>query len=237
MLLPGYGVVAKVPDYSILDDVLAGNVRNGFVDYDGIKMDNRFETFVEQLDSATDADVSTSDSFLAFYINAYNALAIAGILDGHSPDSSWGRRKFFRKVEFDVMGQDMTLDTIEHGRLRPHGDPRIHFAIVCASISCPRLLNRAYLPETIDLQLHDVAKRFVNDPTRNRFDKARKIAFVSQIFDWFSEDFELAAGSVQKYIARFVDDAEAEDLLRDEQLALRYEEYDWSLNGHLSEND
>jgi len=229
-------VNAAVPDYTIFDDILAGNVRNGFVDYDGVASDKRFEIFLSQLDSATTDDIATDNQFFAFYINAYNALAIDGILDGYSPKSAWGRRKFFRKLEFGVLGGSMTLEMIEHERLRPRGDPRIHFAIVCASMSCPRLLNRAYLPETIDVQLHEVARRFVNDPTRNRFDAKRNIAFVSQIFNWFSEDFEKAGGSVQKYLARFVDDAEVQDLLRAEEFTLRYEDYDWSLNGYLSED-
>ena len=82
-----------------------------------------------------------------------------------------------------------------------------------------------------------MANRFINDPTRNRFDAKRKIAFVSQIFDWFSEDFENAAGSVQKYLARFVNDAPVQDMLRAEEFTLRYEDYDWSLNGYLSEED
>ena len=232
----GIGLCADMPDYSLLDDVLAGNVKNGFVDYDGINSDERFHRFVSQLDSAPRTATASDDQFFGFYINAYNALAISGILQGYSPKNAWGRRKFFKKLEFDVMGEKLTLEAIEHELLRPRGDPRIHFAIVCASMSCPRLLSRAYLPETIDLQLHDAAVKFVNDPTRNRFDAKRKIAFVSQIFDWFSEDFELAAGSVQKYIARFATDAEVQDLLRAEKFELRYEDYDWSLNGHLSDS-
>lgn len=233
-LFTGGGIAADIPDYSQLDDVLVGNIKNGFVDYDGIQADKRFRTFLAQLDAATPAAIASEDQFFAFYINAYNALAIAGILDGYSPHSAWSRRKFFKKLEHPVLGANLTLDTIEHEQLRPRGDPRIHFAIVCASMSCPRLLNRAYLPETIDVQLHEVATRFINDPTRNRFDAGRKIAFVSQIFNWFSEDFERAAGSVQKYMARFVNDAEVQDLLRAEQFELRYEDYDWSLNGYFS---
>lgn len=226
--------VNTAPDYAAFDELLLQNVRNGFVDYDGVATDTRLAEFIDQLAAADTTALAGPDGGLAFYINAYNALAIQGILSGQSPSSWWGRQKFFKRENYIILGEEVSLATIEHERIRPQGDARIHFAIVCASISCPRLSSRAYQPEQINLQLHDAARRFINDPTRNRFDLERRIAFVSSIFDWFSADFDNAAGSLQKYLARFVDNPETQDALRAEEFEIRYEEYDWSLNGRFS---
>ena len=205
-----------------------------FVDYDGLAADERFGVFVEQIGAGSPALVDGSDDGLAFYINSYNALAIQGILNGQSPDSRWGRHKFFKRQKFKVLGEEISLETLEHERIAALGDPRIHFAIVCASLSCPRLSSHAYQPEQINVQLHDAAHRFINDPTRNHFDLDRRIAFISMIFDWYADDFEQAGGSVQRYLARFIDDAEVQEALRADEFELRYIEYDWNLNGYFS---
>lgn len=223
--------------FAAFDELLLQNVRNGFVDYDGLAADPRFAETIGYLATADATVLDGADGGLAFYINAYNALAIQGVLNGLSPSSWWGRQKFFKRQKFRVLGEKVSLATIEHERIIVQGDARIHFALVCASLSCPRLSSRAYQPEQINLQLHDAARRFINDPTRNRFDLDRRIAFVSMIFDWYSADFEKAAGSLQKYLARFVDNAETQEALRSGEFEIRYEEYDWSLNGRYSRAD
>jgi hypothetical protein len=225
------------PDYELFDDLLLQNVRRGFVDYDGLNMDPRFPTFIKQIGMMDSKVMKSTADQLAFYINTYNALALRGILDGLSPSSRFGRIKFFDRTKFLVLGEETSLSTLEHERIIPIGDPRIHFAIVCASLSCPRLSSRAYLSADINNQLHEAARRFINDPTRNRFDLERRIAFISMIFEWYEEDFVTAGGSVQQYIARFVSDAQVQDALRLDEFELRYETYDWSLNGHFSGND
>jgi len=228
------GVLANAPNFEVFDELLLQNVRNGFVDYDGLAADERFGAFVEQLGAGSPALANGPDKGLAFYINAYNALAIQGILNGQSPASRWGRQKFFKRQKFTVLGEKINLETLEHERIANQGDPRIHFAIVCASLSCPRLSSHAYEPKQINVQLHDAAHRFINDPTRNRFDLDRRIAFLSMIFDWYADDFEQAGGSVQRYLARFVDDAAVQEALRADEFELRYIEYDWNLNGYFS---
>lgn len=226
-------VLAK-PDYSMLDDLLLSHVDNGFVDYDGIALDPRLDDFIDQLATTAPEDLATPAEQKAFYINAYNAIAIRGILDGQSPDSLFGRSRFFKRMRFDVLGESMSLEDIEHGRLRPMGDARIHFAIVCASLSCPRLASRAYRPATLDAQLDTAAEQFLNDPTRNVFDSNRRVAYVSQIFDWFEEDFVANAGSLQNYMARFVTDQASARVLRGENFEVNFREYDWGLNGRWS---
>jgi len=228
---------AQLPDYDILDEILSRNVRNGFVDYDGIAAEPRLDEFIRQLGMTKPADLTSTDAKLAFYINAYNILAIQGILDGQSPSGWWGRRKFFKQQKFNLLGEQISLEALEHERIIALGEPRIHFAIVCASISCPRLSSRAYREKELNVQLHEAAKQFINDPTRNRFDPERDKAFLSKIFAWYADDFIAAGGSLQRYIARFITDAATQDALRQDQLEVRFVDYDWNLNGRYSSAD
>lgn len=220
-------------DYSGWDEVLLQNVRNGYVDYDGIHSNPKFDAFVAVLAKAPDAFASPAEE-LAYYINAYNAFAIRGILDGYSPATRFGRFRFFRTLKFQLAGEAITLDALEHKRIRPMGDARIHFAIVCASISCPRLSNRAYLPETLDVQLDEAARRFINDVTRNQFDIAQRTAFLSAIFDWFRADFETSAGSLPAFLTQYIEEPAARAALLEGRLTIRHLPYDWDLNGRYS---
>jgi hypothetical protein len=226
-------VMAAMPDYALLDEVLLQNVRNGYVDYDGIDANPRFAEFLRQLAAAPDG-FDTRAAELSYYINAYNAFAIRAILDGYSPATRIGRHRYFRSARFRLAGKDITLEELEHQRIRPMSDPRIHFAIACASLSCPRLSNRAYLPDTLDAQLDEATRRFINDVTRNRFDIPQKTAFVSEIFDWFGADFARAAGSLPDYLARYVQEPAARAALTEGRLAIRHLPYDWDLNGHYT---
>ena len=237
LISPGNVAQAQLPDYDALDEILARNVRNGFVDYDGIAAEPRLGEFIEQLGATRPVDLISTEAKLAFYINAYNVLAIQGILDGQSPSSWWGRRKFFQQQKFNILGKRISLETLEHDYIIALGERRIHFALVCASMSCPRLSSQAYRPESLNLQLHEAARQFINDSTRNRFDSDRHIAFLSKIFDWYADDFAAAGGSLQRYLARFVTDAFVEDALRQNEFEIHFVEYDWSLNGRYSGQD
>jgi hypothetical protein len=228
---------ANVPDFDLYNEILLQNVLNGFVNYDQIGADSRFASFVEQLGSADIEMPETDGKRLALYINAYNAFAIQGILNGESPAGKWGRRSFLKRQKYSLGGQAIGLESLASEKIFPIGDPRVHFAIVCASLSCPRLSGNAYQFELINVQLHDAAKRFINDSTRNRFDLDRRIAFLSKIFEWHAEDFEAAGGSTQRYLARFVNDAQVQDALRRDEFEVRYLEYDWSLNGRFNGKD
>lgn len=223
--------MASVPIADDLDAVLLRNVQSGFVDYDGIRADPAFGRYLTSLSTTTDGDLDDPDVRLAFLINAYNALAIQGILDGYSPSSWFGRRTYFKVREYGLLGGTTTLEQLEHGRILPLGEPRVHFAIVCASLSCPRLASRAYAPATLDAQLDAAARSFANDPTRNRYDVKRGVAFLSSIFDWYQEDFVRTSGSTQKYLARYVSDPAAAELLARDGFDVRFVDYDWDLNG------
>ena len=237
-LLPGLCLIwsvsqAAVPGYGDFDAVLLRNVERGFVDYAGIAADPAFARFMVSLEETRPEEAADSRARSALLINAYNAFAIQGILDGYSPSSRLGRYSYFKRREYQLMGEPVTLHELESRQLMPLGDPRIHFAIVCASISCPRLASRAYVPDQLEKQLDVAAHSFINDSTRNRYDLQRRIAFVSRIFDWYRDDFAATSGSVQRYIATHVNDPAVAALLATDGFELRFVPYDWELNGTL----
>lgn len=218
-------------DYRDWDRLLRVHVRDGAVDYPAIARDAELPAFLADVRRTRFTRDSSADERLAFWINAYNAAAIAGILEGRSPATLLGRAEFFRRTRYDIGGEAITLWGLEQERLGPIGDPRIHFVLVCASSSCPRLLSRAYLPDVLDAQLEAATRAFVNDPAKNRYDPVERVAHLSRIFDWYAEDFEAVAGSVAVYVARHLEHPEAAAGLADGSWKIRYQKYDWSLNG------
>lgn len=218
-------------DYSDWDAVLRRHVHDGLVDYAGLAAEPGFGAFVDQLRRSRMTRDTSREERLAFYLNAYNAAAIDGILRGGSPETLLGRRKFFWRTYHAIGSEEITLTELEDGRIRPFGDARIHFVLVCASASCPELASEALVPRRLDTQLEKATRRFVNDPTRNRFDREARVAELSRIFEWYRGDFEAASGSVESYVARYLDDPELARALRRGDYEVRWLDYDWSLNG------
>jgi hypothetical protein len=207
-------------------------VKDGVVDYPQIQADDRLPAYLAQIGRVDPNDFATRNERLAFWINAYNAFAIKGILEGHSPVSYVGRYRYFIGQTYRVGGEAINLYDLERKVLvEQFREPLIHFAIVCASLSCPKLQPWAYQATQLERQFGHVAREFINDSTRNRFDRREKVAFLSMIFNWFEPDFVNAAGSVQAYVARFVDDPELAKELTESNYRVEYLEYDWSLNG------
>jgi hypothetical protein len=221
------GIAVAQP--AAFDALLRAHVKNGVVDYPAFQDNAAFRKYVEEL--AKPAQLAGKEETLAYYINAYNALAIQGILDGLSPSSLLGRARYFKIKEWPLNGRSITLYDLEHKVIRPLGEPRIHFAIICASKSCPFLRSEAYSAARLDTQLEEQARQFVNDTFRNRFDPATRTAHLSEIFKWFDEDFRGPAGSPQKYIAKYAADPEAAKLLAADGFKVEWIDYDWSLNG------
>ena len=219
----------QAPDPRAFDALLRASVRDGLVNYPAFQDNAGFRAYVEDLGKP--ARFSGKADELAHYINAYNALAIAGILEGLSPSTLLGRARYFKFKEWPLSGRDITLYDLEHKVIRPLGEPRIHFAIVCASKSCPSLRSEAYAAASLDAQLDGQARQFVNDRLRNRFDKVTRTAHLSEIFKWFDEDFRTAAGSTQKYVARYVADPEVAQAMAADGYRIEWIGYDWRLNG------
>jgi hypothetical protein len=178
---------------------------------------------------------------MAFLINAYNAFTVELILTeypkvksikdlGSTFTSAW------KKSFFKLLGEQRHLDWIEHEQLRPrYQEPRVHTAIVCASIGCPALKPQAYTADALDEQLEDGMRRFLGDPTRNRA-SANKLE-VSSIFKWFREDFEKGHQGFNKvedvfakYAAQLSSDPAVQEQLKARKLKPEFLDYDWSLN-------
>jgi len=225
--LPPTGVT-----HQLWRQVLENSVTNGLVNYPVIQNEERFGAYLRLLDRVDPSSLPSRDQQLAFWINAYNAFAVQGILEGESPAPYIGWYYYFKVRGYAVGGEMINLYDLEHAILRAQfNEPRVHFAIVCASVSCPKLQPWAYEGRQLERQLDQVAQEFVNDPNRNRFDRERKVAYLSKIFDWFEDDFVANAGSVQKFVARYVLDPEVERDLIADTYRIEYLEYDWGLNG------
>jgi hypothetical protein len=205
------------------------------------------DQYLEKLSAVSRAEFNSfnRDQQLAFLINAYNAFTVKLILTKY-PDlksikelgsffSSPWKKKFFR-----LLGESQSLDGIEHGLIRGSGrynEPLIHFAVNCASIGCPALLDKAYVAEKLDQQLLESTRSFLTDRSRNRFNADAGTLEVSSIFDWYAEDF--AKGwrgfdSLQDFFRIHVDwitdnPADARRLLAG-PLKIEFLDYDWKLN-------
>lgn len=218
--------------HELFDRVVRTYVQDGRVDYSGIRGDAGFETYVRQLDRVDPNGLPTRADQLAFWINAYNAYAIKGILDGLSPRTFWGRYRYFIARDYRVGGETINLYDLEREVLIAHfREPRMHFAIVCASSSCPKLQPWVYRGDQLEAQLDRVAREFINDETRNRFDRENKVAYLSMIFKWFEEDFVAHSESVINYVRQYVSDRALARDLDATRYRVEFLEYDWSLNG------
>jgi hypothetical protein len=214
------------------DRIVQAHVHDGQVDYPAIQASSQLDGYLEEINRIDPTRLPKRPHQLAFWINAYNAFSVKGILDDYSPKTLWGRYRYFIGRDYQVGGTTINLYDLERQVLiEEFHEPLMHFAIVCASASCPKMQPWAYQPEQLDRQLTLVAKAFINDPTRNRFDRTQKVASLSMIFQWFEKDFSFAAGSVLAYIARYVDDPELAKELTQPGYRIEYLEYDWSLNG------
>ena len=229
ILLMPLAVAAEL-DLQAWNALLEDAVTDGYVDYTQWQDNPNFDALVGQIGRA-DAGRMNRRQKLAFYINAYNILAARGILDGSSPSTILGRYVYFKRDVYLVAGTRITLHALEHELIRPLQEPRIHFAIVCASQSCPILQSKAYTARRLEQQLAAAAADFINNPQRNQFNLARREAELSSIFKWFEEDFVNAGGSLQAYLASMIHNKEIADLLQQEAFKVSYRKYDWRLNG------
>lgn len=219
-------VVDPAPFESLLENYVDGE---GRVDYAGMLEEDeatgKLETYLDEVGEA-DLEGHTDDEKLAFYLNAYNALTIGSILDEWPTDSPRSIKGFFKVREHDVAGREVTLDALEHEIVRKKfSEPRIHFVLVCAAASCPRLRRTALTGENVDDVLESAAEEFI--PQVTALEDGSVV--TSALFDWFSEDFVDAAGSVRDYLKKYVDGDVAE-ALEDEETDIEFREYDWSVN-------
>lgn len=233
LLAVSAGTAGEPVDHSAYGTLLEKYVHNGRVDYGGFKSDERrLDDYLVRM-SEVDPALLDRAGQMAFYINAYNAWTIKLILNGYPGvksikdlgslfQSPW-KKKFVK-----LNGETVSLDHIEHDILRPRfKDPRVHFAVNCASVSCPPLLAEPYTGEKLNRQLDAVASNFINDGQSNFIDGDSLHA--SRIFKWFSTDF---SDDIPGYIRSYARGDLAVQLEKlGESVKVKYLDYDWSLNG------
>lgn len=214
------------------------------VDYAGFARDRAaLKAYLDTLSavSASEYERWSLQDRQAFLINAYNAYTIELVLTrwpalesikdlGGWFSSPWKQRYF------QLLGAERSLDEVEHDLIRGargFDEPRIHFAVNCASIGCPALRPEAYVGARLDAQLDDQTRRFLRDRTRNRYEAAGSVMRISKLFDWYASDFNDATvfDFLTRYADDLTDDPTAERKLRIGAIDLEYSEYDWRLNG------
>jgi len=206
------------------------------VDYPAIARSSEWRSVVKSLATSDPAVLRSREERLAFWINAYNVLAIDLVARNLPLESIRDIGSLLRPVWKREAGQigarAYTLDEIEHEILRPLGDPRIHAAIVCASVSCPALARAPYRAASLDAQLDAALERFLADPRKGaHFDAASGVLRLSSIFSWFADDFA-SRGGVLRFLTPHLP-APMRRRLADHagEVELAYFDYDWSLNG------
>jgi Protein of unknown function, DUF547 len=235
-------------DFKPWDELLRQYVDNqGRVNYQSWKVESR-QKLTEWLEEISQINLKfycDREQRLALWLNLYNALTIDRVLSVYPIASirptilgipNWiGFLAFFSR-QFYKMGdcpegsgradRSYSLNDIEHGILRREfSDPRIHFALVCASIGCPLLRNEAYLPESVQLKLENDAERFINNQTKVYYDSFSNTLYCSRIFKWYRQDFLKVAESIPQYIQKYLSSVNLPQETR-----IRYLSYDWSLN-------
>ena len=238
---------AQTPQrHKLFSELLSAYVHNGVVDYKEMRNDQRLTAYTSLLAAINPDTLQNDAERLAFWINAYNAFTLKVICDNYPVESindlrfegasngSPATSNVWDKKLATVGGRTISLNTIEHEIVRPvFKDARVHFALVCASRSCPPLRAEAYEAATLDRQLDDQGRKFLSDTLWNEFHPTNRRAMLSKIFDWYKTDFGANTEDMLRYIARFLPDSLARQVRYSPGgWKIDYKFYDWSLNRH-----
>lgn len=233
-LIAAFGTIqaqSSALSHEAFDKLLKAHVfEDGRVDYKGFIRDSvAFNKYLAALSKNHPDDHWSANEQKAFWINVYNAFTIKLIIDHYPVKSIKDLGGSIYKVntpwdiQFIKIGKETyDLNNVEHDKLRrAYNDPRIHFAVVCASKSCPKLLNEAFVASKLDLQLDKAGRDFINDPLRNKM-ASNKIV-ISSIFSWYKGDFT-KNGSLIDFVNKYA------KIKVNANASIDYLEYDWSLN-------
>jgi hypothetical protein len=254
----GGAVTVEKFNYSSYEELLVRYVDDqGLVDYDGLLNNPHLVDLFYREVAAYSPDshphlFSDDDARLAYWINSYNLTTIKGVLH-HYPISSVedvappallfffpSKSGFFFFQRFTYGGVETSLFYLENSVIRNRFvDPRYHFALNCASSSCPKLPRVPFYPERLDEQLEAESEKFINSAANVRYDVEQKTLYLSAIFDWYEEDFlnwldHISPGkdlTIVDYLLDYLDEQTAAPIRRDrETLKIDYLVYDWGLN-------
>ncbi|MDC9729046.1 MAG: DUF547 domain-containing protein [Methyloprofundus sp.] len=233
-LLFSGSVMAKEPDWSEYKKVLAfieqgekHATQLALLDYSALKQNGQIEKAYQIIKQFDINQLKSHDEKLAFYINTYNILALKMVLDHWPLESIKDVGSFFSPVWGKpagmIAGKKLSLDDVEHKIIRPMGEPRIHFAIVCASVSCPDLRSEPYTAAKLNAQLDAQATLFLHNEQKGLLLTGDEV-IVSKIFHWFAEDFN-KVGGVERFIRRYRPELDKKAKIEADL------NYDWSVNG------
>ncbi len=248
-VLTGCSRAEKAASYNVADSqqqidhthapfttVLTKHVKNELVDYASLKGNAApLNAYLDTLAAVPESAFNKWDRAqqMAFLINLYNAATLKLVID-HYPLKSikqiGGLAGPWKQEVVRLFGKMRSLDHIEHDLLRPkYKDPRVHFAVNCASIGCPSLRAEAFQASKLDAQLDEQGRIFLRDTSKNRLDAKNKTLYLSEIFDWFKDDFTAKSGTVEKFISNYVSDADRK-VIQQGGLSVKNTKYDWNLN-------
>lgn len=202
----------------------------GEVDFDGLaKNPTDLKAFVDYVarvsPEAAPALFPTNESRLAYHINAYNALAMYNVIDSGMPKSLSGLTKvgFFVFKRFSIGGKSMSLYTYENEVIRPLGDERVHFALNCMSVGCPRLPKVPFTAGELNEQLDRETRRFFAEPRNLQLAPERKTVRLSEILKFYTEDFQRRSPSLIAYVNQYVSEKIPDDY------EVEFIDYDWTV--------
>ena len=223
MTLLSYSVQAQEFKHLKWQSILKKYVtKNGFVDYKKLKKNQQaLNIYIYELGKNFPKNNDSKEIKLAYWINAYNALTVDLILRNYPVKSIKDIKNPWKQRLWKLGETWYNLETIEHGILRKMNEPRIHFAIVCASISCPKLQNEAFDASKLENQLTQVTKDFLADSNKNKLSENK--LELSKIFQWFSKDFK-QNGSLINFINTY------SNIKTDSEARINYKDYNWNLN-------
>ncbi len=210
--------------FSKADAFFKTNVSNGKVAYDKIHSNQNALNEVLKLAEGISVSKDDAKTYQAFWINAYNLSVIKGIIDKYPTNSPLDNAGFFDKTKHSLGGEKIVLNDIEHKLLRAQfNDARFHFVLVCGALGCPPLINKAYLPNTLDAQMDTQTKIALNG-TFLRVNTKKKRVQASQIMEWYKSDFTMKGTKEIDFINKY----------REEKIPnnfkISYFPYDWKVN-------
>ncbi len=199
-------------------------VKNGKVDYKGIKSNPALLNELVSLAESVSVSKDNAAEYQAFWINGYNLSVINNVINHYPLKTPTSKAGFFDKIKHNIGGKSITLNDIENKLLRGNfsKEARFHFVLVCAGLGCPPIINKAYKPSTLEAQLQKQTMLALNDPKFIRVNKNK--VQISQIFEWYTGDFTQGGKKLVDYINKY----RTEKL--PEKAKVSYYAYDWTLN-------
>lgn len=241
LAVPALAAEAVEFDHTVWERVLKEHVNAiGEVDYAAIKenpadLDRYVALLAETSPENRPRTFPTRGHELAYWLNAYNALTIKGVVDGWPVksvrDLGGLPAALFRQKRFVVGGKRVSLDYIEHEVIRPrYRDPRIHFALVCAAVSCPRLDRDAFRGNNLDEHLERLTRQFFAERRNLHINGGKNEVWLSKLLDWYGKDFEKDGRTVLGFVKSYAPEAARRRIETMKKPRLRFFSYDWSIN-------